>query len=154
MFSFSIKWLWAQCLMIGAGLFLLGQLKLPDESSLSTVSGRIVAAHPVSRKGLNPVYELVLDKPGGGQERLLIARSTVAESALPALIGKELEARVNWSAEAVSLNSGPTELAERIAAQANASKRWFDLSGIFAVVLGLSLGAATLLYGFGRAKPD
>ena len=68
MFSWSFKWLWAQCLLASAGLFLLGQMAFPASKDLTTVSGKVEHVGVIYVKGVGSFYELSVRAPDGGQD--------------------------------------------------------------------------------------
>ena len=61
MFSWSFKWLWAQCLFIGMAFFFLGSIALPDARDLTNVEGRITQVGIKYRKGIGSYYTLERD---------------------------------------------------------------------------------------------
>jgi hypothetical protein len=152
MFSWSFKWLWAQCLVVAAGLFLLGAMRVPSEGSLTQISGTVDHVGLRARKGLGSFYTLALHDADGAPAEILIDRGALNETAVRRLIGKHVTAKVNWSSEAISLEDAPADIAEQVSASAKAAGRQYTLLGLAAMLIGLGFGAATLLFGFGRTE--
>lgn len=146
MFSWSINWLWAQCLVVGAGFFLLSHLADPGPGNLTVVRGTVEEIGSTSRKGLGSFYELRLKTDDGQMERVLVARRDVAANAMQKLVGRHIRARVNWSSEAIDLTT--TRDASSVLSEENSSatarRRDYNLVGGIATLLGLVIGALTL----------
>lgn len=155
MFSWSIKWLWAQCLAISAGLFLLGHMVMPGPAGLYAVSGIVTNVSTISRKGLGSFYDLGIDGADGTQHRILLDRSVATQSAVQSLVGASVSAKVNASAEAVEL-AVPADaggMAGKVRAAAQARSGNFSLGGAIALAIGIFLGLATLIL-HRRAQPE
>jgi hypothetical protein len=152
MFSWSLKWLWAQCLMVAAGLFLLSAMRVPADGSLTQVSGTVDHVGTRSRKGLGSVYIVDLREADGASAEVLIPRDAVTAAEAQRLIGKHLSARVNWSSQAITLKGASADIDERVAASAQAAGRQLDIMGYVALMLGFGLGVATLVFGLGRQR--
>lgn len=146
MFSWSLKWIWAQCLLIGAGLFLLAHMAAPNSSSLTTVRGTLEEIGSRSRKGLGSFYELRLITAGGQIERVLVGRNDVASSSVQRLVGRKIVARVNGSSEVIDLiiDCDGSEVISSVNSSATSRSRSFNMVGWIATILGLIVGAATL----------
>lgn len=153
MFSWSFKWLWAQCLVASAGLFLLGHMELPDAKSLSIVSGSVESVRVISRKGLGSSNELTVRTADGAQDRVLIARDDLINDAVQGLVGRNVTASVNWSSEAVEFETegDPSGLAEAVRASASREKKIYDTMAWIALAIGLSLGAVMLTRAMRRS---
>ena len=147
MFCWSINWLWAQCLAVGAGFFLLSYLAVPGSGNLTVVQGTVEEIGSISRKGLGSFYELRLKTDDGQMERVLVARHDVAATAMQKLLGRKIRARVNWSSEAIDLTA--TGDASSVLSGENSSttarRRYYNLAGAIATLLGLLIGAVTLM---------
>lgn len=144
MFSFSIKWIWAQCLAVGAGLLLLAHVAVPGSGNLTLVQGTVEGIGTISRKGLGSYYELRLRTEGGNAERVLIGRRDAPEDTMQRLIGRTITARVNWSSEAVEISArGLSEELSGIRSSASARSSGYRLAGWIAIIIGLLAGAAT-----------
>ncbi len=151
MFCFSWNWLWAQCLAIAAGLFLLSYMAVPGGAHRSQVAGTIAQIETTSRKGKGALFELTVREADGGTQAVLIADEVAPEPAVRALVGREIVAEVNWSGEAVAARIvGGSADFDRNAGQA-AQRRHAGLAfmGTIAIVLGIVLGIARLT-GFPR----
>ena len=147
MFSWSFKWLWAQCLLASAGLFLLGHMAFPAAKDLATVSGKVEHVGVIYVKGVGSFYELSVRVPDGGQDRVLIDRRAAPEATAQALSGQEISADVNWSSRAVRFKSAG-DTGSRFAAVpalAAQSSRNFILGGAVALCIGVFLGLAGLV---------
>lgn len=147
MFTWSFKWLWAQCLVAAAGLFLLGYIELPDVKSLSIVSGSVESVRVISRKGLGSSNELTVRTADGAQNRVLIARDDLINDAVQGLVGRNVTASVNWSSEAVEFETegDPGGLAQAVCATAIRGKRMYDAMAWIALAIGISLAAVMLI---------
>jgi hypothetical protein len=147
MFSWSFKWLWAQCLLASAGLFLLGWMAVPAAKDLTQIAGQVEQVNVISRKGLGSFYELTVTTPGGEQDRVLIDHDGVRNEAMHALIGHRIVAEINWSSEAVDFETDDpsTSIAKNVRSTALGSQQTFDALGIAALALGIFLGLAALI---------
>ena len=144
MFSFSIKWIWAQCLAVGAGLLLLAHVAVPNSENLTLVQGMVEGIGTISRKGLGSYYELRLRNERGNAERVLVGRRDVSEDTMHRLIGRTITARVNWSSEAVEFRArGLNEELSGVHSSASARSSNYSLAGWIAIIIGLLAGAAT-----------
>lgn len=146
MFSWSFKWLWFQCLIAAAGLFLLGHMALPGPQSLAIVSGRVESVRVVSRKGIGSSNELTVSSADGSQHRVLIVRDDSINAAVQHLVGRDITAGVNWSSVAVEFKASgdPGGLAETVHASAARSQTIYNTLGWVALVIGLSLAAVMI----------
>ncbi len=147
MFSWDIKWLWVQCLVISAGMFLLGYLELPPAKDLVRVTGKVEQVGLTSRKGLGGVWRLILATPNGGRDEVLIDWRAVPEQTARALAGDDIAVDVNWSSKAVTFESASdagaiSKNVERLAAQGRAH---YDTGGAVALALGIFLALAGLI---------
>lgn len=153
MFSWDFKWLWAQCLVISAGMFLLGYLALPPAKNLVRVTGKVEQVGLTSRKGLGGVWRLVLATPNGGENEVLIDWRAVPEQTARALVGKDIAVDVNWSSKAVTFESASDEgiIAENVRRLAAEGRAHYDMGGAAALALGIFLGFAGLIF---KMRPD
>ena len=147
MYSWSFKWLWAECLVASAGLFLLAHMALPAAKDLSTVKGVVDHVGLTSRKGLGSFYDLTVKTPAGGEDRVLIERTVAPEPSIRALTGRSIAVGVNWSNEAVQFESDedPNGIARNIGKSAAERSRNYSIGGMIALALGLFLGLAGLV---------
>ena len=150
MFSFSPKWLWAQSLVIAAGMYLLGVMTIPGDSSLHTISGRVKTVQMSHRKSIGGVFEVALVSQSGEWSNVLIPMEAASEVAVRRLVGQKMTTKVNWSSVAVEVDAGSPALAEGVHRTMKAKKRFFDVIAFVAVIAALSFGVATFGYGFGR----
>ena len=152
MFSFSLRWLWAQSLVVSAGFFLLGYLAMPTASSKNSVAGLVKDVAVISRKGLGSYYELTLRSDGGEPDRILMARDIAEETVVRGLIGHRIAAHVNWSSVATDVEvEGSTRFeADSVRRSAESAKvRYDSLSLIFAGA-GMAIGLLTFAIGVSR----
>ena len=157
MFSFSFRWLWAQCLAISAGFFLLGYMALPKADSQHAIAGHVTDVSVISRKGLGGFYEVALQTDDGAPDRVLIRRSVVDQGTVRGLIGHHITAHVNWSSDATDLavegSAGFDPDRVRLSSE-SARARYEFLAVIFAGA-GIALGLLTLGFATARTKePD
>jgi hypothetical protein len=144
LFSFSIRWIWAQCLAVGAGLLLLAHVAVPGSGNLALVQGTVEGIGTISRKGLGSYYELRLRTESGNAERVLIGRRDVPEDTMQRLIGRTITARVNWSSEAVEISArGLSVELSGVHSSASARSSSYSFAGWIAIIIGLLAGAAT-----------
>lgn len=145
MFSWSFKWLWAQCLVVAGGFFLLGHMTLPNAGSLTEVKGNVEKVGMVSRKGLGGFYELTVSASDGEQDRVLVSRGVAVEETIQKLLGHTITAEVNWSSEAVQLSTdGDVGFnPDSVRTWAAATKKSYDNIGLVALFVGVFLGLAT-----------
>jgi hypothetical protein len=145
MFSFSIRWIWAQCLAIGAGLLLLAHVAVPGPGNLTLVQGTVEAIGTISRKGLGSFYELRLRTESGNAERVLIGHRDVPQETVQRLIGRTITARVNWSSEAVEFSAaGLSHELSGAHSSASARSSSYSFAGWIAIIIGVLAGAATV----------
>lgn len=154
MFTWSFKWLWAQCLAASAGLFLLAHLALPAATDLTMVRGNVEQVGLISRKGLGSFYELTVKSADGERERVLIDRAVAPEQTIRTLTGHKIKAMVNWSSDAVQFEStgDPGTIAENVRSFANARNRNFSVGGAIALAVGVFLGLASLILNSRRTS--
>lgn len=147
MFSFSFRWLWAQCLAIAVGLVLLGYLAAPGDDALSTVSGRVESVGSVSRKGLGTYYRLAIVSADGRNDEVLVARGASTDGAMQGLIGAVIIARVDWSGSASQITrlDGSSVDSGKLRSTLNATRRTFFSFAALAALLGLALAAVTFM---------
>jgi hypothetical protein len=147
MYSWSFKWLWAECLVASAGLFLLAHMALPAEKDLSMVKGVVNHVELTSRRKLGGFYDLTVKTPEGGEDRILIGRSVAPEPSIRALVGHNIAAGVNWSDVAVQFESADDSdgIAENVWKSAAERSRNYSIGGMIALALGLFLGLAGLI---------
>ncbi len=150
MFSFSPKWLWAQSLVIAAGMYLLGIMTIPGDSSLLTVSGRVETVQVSHRKTIGGVFDVGLISQSGERSNVLIPMQAASEVSVRRLVGHMMTTKVNWSSVAVEVDAGSPGLAEGVRRTMEDKKRFFDVIAYVAIIAALCFGVATFGYGFGR----
>ena len=133
--------------MASVGLFLLGHMALPAAKDLTLVKGDVEQVGMISRKGLGSFYDLTVRTPDGEQSRVLIHREVAPEEMMRSLIGHSIAAEVNWSSEAVRLETDGAagNIAENVQASAIGAQRTYDIIGALALALGIFLGFAYLI---------
>ena len=146
MFSWSLKWLWAQCLVAAALLFLLSHITLPDLAALAPVKGSVTEVGSISRKGIGGYYELNVRSEEGNAQRVLVSRRVASEAVMQSLIGRPITARINISSEAVELSVAGVaglnfDAAHSVAAAQN---RQYDMLGWTAMICALLSGCFVL----------
>jgi hypothetical protein len=154
MFSFSLRWLWAQCLLVGAGFYLLGWLAHPGPGKTSYVAGKVENVAVISRKGLGSFYELQVLSDDGDQQRVLIARRVAPEAMARGLVGHSISAHVNLSSEAIDFaTDGYTGVdASRVRQAAQGEAENYDRLAFLFGTLGIAIGLATIVLFRHRAS--
>ena len=103
-FSWSVQWIWAQFLLVAAGLFLLAHLALPDADGLTVVQGTVEQVRQVSRKNVGSFHELQVRSADGRIDPVLVGRNSATLASMQALVGRTITARVS-GAEVVELGA-------------------------------------------------
>jgi hypothetical protein len=148
MFSFSLRWLWAQSLAVSAGFFLLGYMTLPNPASQMAIAGHVKDVAVISRKGLGSYYELTLQTDTGEPDRVLMKRDIAEESIVRGLIGHRVSGHVNWSSDATDLEiEGSSGFdAGKVRRSAESAKAGYDLLAIIFAGAGMAIGLLTLAF--------
>lgn len=149
MFAWSFRSLWAHCLIIAGGCFLLGSMASPaDEASLQTVSGVVERAGDVYRKGSGSFHILDLRLSDGDHREVKLKSAAATKVAMQALVGGKVIARVagDGNAYALMANGRVIVAAEATRAIELAEANGLNAIGWIAVIIALLLGGGTLFW--------
>jgi hypothetical protein len=105
MFSFSPRWLWAQCIAVGAAFLLLNHMALPGPGERTLVVGSVEEISIVSRKSLGSFHELVVRTEEGGTDTVLFPYHVAPSEQVRTLVGAHISAHVTTSSKAIDLTA-------------------------------------------------